>query len=147
MILSVGLLTPSGSLTNGFVEFFATGSAQSITTDKIPSIVTRVRVHLIGAGGDMSDYFSARAGINGAASSFSAAGVSVITTGGTGGAYNYNTTASGGSGGSVSAVSGIVGQGTGGAGGNEGNGSTGLQGTQGIDVGVGMGGGGGGSYR
>jgi len=146
MILSAGLFKPSAAvITDGFVEFTATGT-QSITDSMIPSGVTRVRVHLIGAGGDQYNLTTGVAGQNGGFSSFSAAGVSVMAGGG-GGAFIFLGTGSysrGGTGGSVAAVSGVLGAGTGGSGGYRGNGDVGIKGTIGIDVGLGMGGGGGG---
>jgi hypothetical protein len=122
----------SSGISSGFVEFTTVGTNQSITSSMIPAGVTRVRVHLIGAGGGES--FS-----NGGSSAFSAASVSVLATGGYGG---QGDNGAGGSGGSVTGVAGIVGTGNGGsgtAGNNGGNGGFG------IDVGIGMGGGGGGS--
>jgi hypothetical protein len=112
---------------SGFVEFTTAGTNQTITSSMIPAGVTRVRVHLIGAGGGST---------NGGFSSFSAADVSVLAGGGFAGtAYNGS-----GGGGSVSGVAGVVGTGTGGAGVPHG-GVNGNNGGYSLDVGAGIGGG------
>ena len=136
MIISAGFIGGSRVIAAGFVEY-TTAGLFSITTLTIPSGVTRVRVHLIGSGG-VAAYSAAGYPANGNSSTFSAAGVSVIATGGTAsGGY------SGSNGGSVSAVAGVVGQGIGAT--NPGTGNTvGNNGTMGIDVGIGIGGGSGG---
>jgi hypothetical protein len=145
-MIASGFLFKTGTvvIAAGFVEFYNslyTGASQtvSINNTNIPSGVTRVRVHLIGAGG-LSD---SSGGTDGGSSTFSAAGVSVIATGGYTGKNTPNW-GYGGAGGSVSRVAGVVGAGTGGAGGNPFGTSSGGNGSIGIEGGgIGMGGGGG----
>jgi hypothetical protein len=132
MLSFYGLIGRSSSgISSGFVEFSA-GINQSLI---IPSGVSRVRVHLIGGGGAANAIGST----NGGSSTFSAAGVSVIASGG----YLGDGGSTSGNGGSVNAVAGVVGQGVGGIGGRYAT-PDGQNGTIGVDVGLGMGGGGGG---
>jgi hypothetical protein len=136
MIYSLTTLKPLAGLADGFIEFTTIGTNQTITSSMIPFGVTRVRVHLIGAGGGYSGAF------NGGASTFSAAGVSVMASGGNVGAFFPTFT--GGAGGGISAVAGIISAASGGTGGLDPFGDPGDQGGLGTAIGVAMGGGGGG---
>ena len=130
MIISSGITRATPQvLTFGFVEFTTPGT-YSITTGTIPAAVTRVRVHVVGAGGFTS---------NGGSSSFSANGVSVIATGG-----NASIGDNGGVGGSVSGTAGYAVATSGGA---TGYAYDGNQGGRNVAAyGVSMGGGSGGGY-
>jgi len=133
MIISAGFIGASSGVS--FVEFTTAGTNQSITSAMIPAGVTRVRVHVVGAGGFKQ---------NGGSSSFSANGVSVIATGGVW-AGPASLSSSGGSGGGVSGTAGYAVSVSGGAGGYAYDGEPGARGV--ATYGVSMGGGGGGGFN